>query len=56
MKNVVPCPECGHDIDAVSASLTGWCPECDTPFTKLLKREEPNPQDAGPYHQHEDTQ
>jgi len=55
-KNIVPCPDCGHSIDAVSVSLTGYCPECETPFSDLLDAPENDPRDAGPYHQHEDTQ
>jgi hypothetical protein len=55
-KNIVPCPGCGHSIDAVSVSLTGYCPECETPFGELLDEPENDPRDAGPYHQHEDTQ
>jgi hypothetical protein len=55
-ENIVPCPECEAAIDAVSVSLTGYCPECETPFKKLVADPENDPEDAGPYHQHEDTQ
>lgn len=55
MTNRVPCPECETVIDAVEASLVGWCPECDTPFTNLLDEPENDPEDAGPYSQYEDT-
>jgi uncharacterized paraquat-inducible protein A len=55
-ENIVPCPECEAAIDAVSVSLTGYCPECNTPFRELLDAPENDPEDAGPYHQHEDTQ
>jgi Zn finger protein HypA/HybF involved in hydrogenase expression len=36
MSNYADCPKCGTEIDAVAASLTGYCPECDTPFAELL--------------------
>lgn len=53
MTNRVPCPECETVIDAVEASLVGWCPECDTPFTNLLESDDNDPEDAGPYHEFE---
>lgn len=37
MSNHVDCPNCGEEIDATSASLTGYCPECKTPFSELLQ-------------------
>ena len=34
MTNIQHCPNCEAEIDATSVSLTGYCPECDTPFSK----------------------
>jgi hypothetical protein len=38
MSNYVDCPNCGEEIDATSVSLTGYCPECEQPFSALLQR------------------
>lgn len=53
MSNVVPCPNCGKDIDAVNASLQNECYECHTYFGDLLDAPANDPQDAGPYYDYE---
>ena len=53
MSNVVPCPSCGEDIDAVKAALHDECPECRTYFGDLLTSDENDPKDAGPYYEYE---
>lgn len=51
MTNMTECPNCGELIDATAASLTGYCPECDTAFSELVATEAPDPGDAGPYYE-----
>lgn len=34
MSNLTDCPNCETEIDATSVSLTGYCPDCETPFSK----------------------
>ena len=51
MPNVVPCPKCERDIDAVKAALHRECPECRSTFSDLLTEAENNPDDAGPYYE-----
>jgi len=38
MSNYQPCPECGDEIDATTASIEDECPECGTPFRELIFR------------------
>jgi len=37
MSNYAECPNCETRIDATSAALTGYCPECDTSFGALVE-------------------
>lgn len=51
MSNYTDCPNCAIEIDATAASLTGYCPECDTAFSELVATEAPDPGNAGPYYE-----
>jgi hypothetical protein len=53
MSNYADCPNCGIEIDATAAALTGYCPECDTPFGRLVEiaTDDADPEDAGPYYE-----
>lgn len=53
MSNVVSCPSCGEDIDAVQAALHDECYECHTYFGDLLDESPNDPSESGPYYQYE---
>lgn len=53
MSNVVSCPECGTEIDAVKAALHNECYECQTYFGDLLDSTQNDPQNATDHYQYE---